>query len=55
MKPKPKDDLDRLTEGLNRQSQRSKWAAIAAAFAALFQGISLLIPAFHYNPNRAST
>ena len=43
-KPKPSDDLDRLTQGLTRQSQLSAMAALAAGVAAILQRITSIMP-----------
>lgn len=41
--PKPGDDLDRLTNGLRRQSRLTALAAIAAPISAALQGLALLL------------
>ncbi|MFN3657678.1 MAG: hypothetical protein ACK4UO_10530 [Pseudolabrys sp.] len=38
------NDLNASTQSLRRQAKLSSWGAYAAAAAAIFQGLSLLLP-----------
>ena len=41
--PKPEDDLDRLTNGLFRQSRLSAYAAVAAGLSTFFQVVGIVV------------